>query len=127
MAFDLAGFHRRNKSHVVREWVSKLHSEAGAQYSGRPVEELRKTVTRAYDANHKAVVEGDYSRLNRFIKKITSLRLEALVKANGEVLLLEDTLDIISGKPSARVRENSYCALYTMEKEHIQAALEKLS
>jgi len=77
VAFDLAGFHRRNRSDVVREWVSKLHSEVGAQYSGRPVEELRKTVTRAYDANHKAVVDGDYSRLNRFIEKITRLRLEA--------------------------------------------------
>ena len=60
------------------------------------------------------------------VREMENVLVEALVKANGEVLLLEDILGIISRKPSARVQQNSSCALDAMEREHIQTALEKL-
>ncbi len=77
MDFDLSGFHRRSRTEVVNEWVRRLNTEVGEQYSRRPIEELHTTVSRAYDANYQAVIEGDYSALNLFIEKITRLRLEA--------------------------------------------------
>ena len=77
MAFDLGEFHRRKRTEVIREWVTRLHTEVGDQYSKRPVKELQKTVSGAYDANYHAIVYGDYRKLNQFIQKITRLRLEA--------------------------------------------------
>ena len=77
MAFDLGEFHQRNRAKVIGEWVIRLHTEVGEQYSRRPVNELEKTVSSAYDANYHAIVYGDYRKLNQFITKITRLRLEA--------------------------------------------------
>lgn len=77
MSFDLAEFHRRNRTRVIREWVTHLNTQVGEQYNRRPVKELQRTVSSAYEANYRAVVYGDYQPLNHFIEKITRLRLEA--------------------------------------------------
>jgi PAS domain S-box-containing protein len=77
LAFDLDAFHRRHKEAIIKEWMGRLHTEVGPNYSSRPLTELRKTITGAYEANHWAIALGDYSRLDKFIKAITKLRLEA--------------------------------------------------
>jgi PAS domain S-box-containing protein len=77
MAFSLAEFHKRNRDSIIREWVRRLHTEVGDQYAARPLEELQITVSAAFDADYHAIVDGDYSHINRFIYKITRMRLEA--------------------------------------------------
>src|SRR4030042_2921996 len=77
MAFNLGEFHRINRTRIIKEWVRKLHTEVGEQYSKRPLKELQRTVSEAYNAKYHVIVHGDYHHLNQFIDKITRLRLEA--------------------------------------------------
>lgn len=77
MSFDLLGFINRNRSKIIEEWVQRLHTEVGEQYSKRPLQELVGTITEAFNANSYVVVHNDFSYINKFIDKITRLRLEA--------------------------------------------------
>lgn len=77
MGFDLSGFIHRNRSQIIEKWVRRLHTEVGEQYFRRPREELMGTVTDAFDANAHVLVHNDFSYINRFIDKITQMRLEA--------------------------------------------------
>jgi PAS domain S-box-containing protein len=77
MGFDLSEFIQSNRCLIIEEWVNRLHTEVGEQYSQRPREELVGTVTEAFDANAHVLLHNDFSYINRFIKKITRMRLEA--------------------------------------------------
>ena len=77
MAFNLGEFHRRNRTKIINEWVRRLHTEVGEQYSSRPLKEVQRTVSESYDANYHVIVHEDYAPLNRFTAMITRLRLEA--------------------------------------------------
>ena len=77
MGFSLANFFHSNRRKIIDEWVDRLHKEVGDQYAARPRAELVETVTTAYDADVKAIIEDDYTAINQFINKITGMRLEA--------------------------------------------------
>ncbi len=77
MSFDLSEFHHRHRSEIIREWVKRLHAEVSDMYSQRPYEELQSTVTEAFDADYHVMIHNDYSHIDKFIDKITRMRLEA--------------------------------------------------
>lgn len=77
MAFSLAEFHHRNRNRIIKEWVRRLKSEVGDQYAQRPLEELQQTVSEAFDGDYHVMVNDDFTFINRFIEKITRMRLEA--------------------------------------------------
>jgi len=77
MGFDLSEFIQRNRLQVIEEWTDRLHQEVGEQYSRRPREELAGTVTEAFDANAHVLLHDDFGPINRFIDKVTRMRLEA--------------------------------------------------
>jgi PAS domain S-box-containing protein len=77
MNFSLADFHRRNRKKIIEEWVTRLSAEVGNRYSERPLEELFGTCSEAFEANLHVLVSNDFSYINRFIDKITQMRLEA--------------------------------------------------
>lgn len=54
-----------------------MKSEVGEQYAARNRSELYETVTNAYDADVRALIEDDYNPINRFINHITKMRLDA--------------------------------------------------
>jgi PAS domain S-box-containing protein len=77
MAFNFSDFHSRHRTGIIAEWVRRLSTQGGPQYIKRPQDELFGTVSEAFDANRKMIVDGDYTHINRFIDKITKMRLEA--------------------------------------------------
>ncbi|MCF8062585.1 MAG: PAS domain S-box protein [Deltaproteobacteria bacterium] len=76
MGFSLDDFHERHRSAIIREWVLKLKTEVGELYVRRPRRELMDTVSGAFDANREMLVRGDFGPINRFIDRITRMRLE---------------------------------------------------
>ena len=77
MAFSLAEFHKRNRANIIEEWIRRLQKEVGEQYAQRPLEELQDTVSGAFDADYHVMIHNDFSHINKFIDKITRMRLEA--------------------------------------------------
>lgn len=64
------------RNDIVREWAESL-SALSASYRTRPLHELMKTVTSAFEANHEALASGRFERMDTFIDFITAFRLEA--------------------------------------------------
>jgi len=77
MKFLIADFLQHRRSEIIDEWVNRLKTEAGEQYARRPRQELYETVGEAFEAEYNVLVNDDYSYINRFINKITKMRLEA--------------------------------------------------
>ena len=77
MTFSLAEFHERNRSDVIEEWARRLQTEVSEQYTQRPREELQVTVSEAFDADYHVIVHNDFSYIDKFIDKITRMRLRA--------------------------------------------------
>ena len=77
MDFDLAEFHDRHRDEIIREWVRLLHTEVSENYSRRSIDELTGTVTGAFLADYHVMIHDDYTYLDRFIEKITRMRLGA--------------------------------------------------
>ncbi|MBN1105190.1 MAG: PAS domain S-box protein [Deltaproteobacteria bacterium] len=75
MGFSLYDFRERNRTRIIREWVERLSTQVGEQYARRPRKELYGTCTGAFDANFHLLLHDDYGPINRFIDKITRLRL----------------------------------------------------
>jgi PAS domain S-box-containing protein len=76
MGFSLDEFHERHRTAIILEWVLKLKTEVGDLYVRRPRKELMDTVSGAFDANREVLVRGDFGPINRFIDRITLMRLE---------------------------------------------------
>jgi len=77
MGFMLEKFLIDRREAVIAEWIDRIMTEAGDQYAKRPSQELVDTVSAAYDANLSVLVHDDLKPIDQFIKKITTLRLEA--------------------------------------------------
>ncbi len=77
MGFALKTFLVENREAIIAEWIDRLNTEAGVQYAKRPRAELMETVSAAYDANIRVLVHDDFQPIDQFIRKITTLRLEA--------------------------------------------------
>ncbi|MGD9974973.1 MAG: ATP-binding protein [Desulfatirhabdiaceae bacterium] len=76
MPADWAEFLTRNRHHITTEWASRLKIEVSELYFRRPIDELRDTVAAAFDANYQALGFDQWNDLNRFIDKISRMRLE---------------------------------------------------
>jgi PAS domain S-box-containing protein len=77
MAFSIADFIRDKRDVIIAEWIKGVKTRIGEMYAGRSVEEILGTVTEAYDADLHVLLYDDYSYINRFIERITKMRLEA--------------------------------------------------
>ena len=74
---DLATLLETYHDAIVREWAHRLNTEVSDRYRQRPLEELLGTTSEAARANFAVLVKGDFSKIDRFIEKITQMRLKA--------------------------------------------------
>jgi PAS domain S-box-containing protein len=65
-----------NADDLIDEWVSRL-SVLGPHYKVRPTSELYLTVNEAFHANLEGLSTGSLGRIERFIRYITEMRLQA--------------------------------------------------
>jgi PAS domain S-box-containing protein len=77
MSFSLENFLEKNRAAVIKEWVHLLKTRVSPRYAERPRKELISTVTQAYDANTRVLLYNDFSHIDRFIEKISQMRLKA--------------------------------------------------
>lgn len=76
MAFSITDFLHAKRTAVITTWAARLKTEVGHQYARRPHKEIVATVSEAYDANARVLIENNFDDINRFIEKIASMRLE---------------------------------------------------
>lgn len=67
----------RYRGGILKEWARMLHTEVSPHYSARPIKELERTITLAFDAYRTALVENDYSKIDRTIEDISQLRFQS--------------------------------------------------
>ncbi|HOP85012.1 MAG TPA: PAS domain S-box protein [Syntrophorhabdaceae bacterium] len=72
----LANILQKNREYIIDKWINHLHTHVSKRYSERPVNELKITVSKAFDANYAALVEDDLSKTDEHIQWITELRLK---------------------------------------------------
>ncbi|HOL05154.1 MAG TPA: PAS domain S-box protein [Syntrophorhabdaceae bacterium] len=73
---DLAGIIKNYRDQMINEWIQYLHEKVSERYRGRPIDELKITVSRAFDASSAVLVENDFSKIDDHIQWITKIRLE---------------------------------------------------
>lgn len=66
---------RSLRGRVIEEWVRRLKEKVSEKYKERPDEELRITVSAAYDASTYVLLFDDYSKIDCHIEWITRARL----------------------------------------------------
>ena len=66
-----------NKTAIIAEWINSVKTQISAMYANRPEDEITATVTEAYESFICALFNNDFSHINRFIEKITRMRLTA--------------------------------------------------
>ena len=76
MSFSLEGFLKKKRTIIIKQWVDQLKTQVSPQYADRPRKELVATVSQAYDANIYVLLRNDYSYIDRFIEKISQMRLK---------------------------------------------------
>lgn len=124
---DLKRLLETHREEIMGEWVRRILTEVSERYSRRPVEEVRSTVSEATEAYFAALTEDDFSKMDRFIAKITAMRLDvgfALSEVQGafelyrtvlvpillaelDASLLRDTLDRLNRCLSHTIRRFS--------------------
>jgi PAS domain S-box-containing protein len=77
MPFSIADFFVDKRETIIAEWVDGIKTQIGGMYTGRDIEEIIGTVSEAFDANIHIILYDDFTFINRFIEKITQMRLEA--------------------------------------------------
>ena len=73
---NLAEILKTYRKRIIDEWIYRLHTEVSERYSGRQIDELSRTVSRANEANHAVLIRNDLSKINDHIRWITNLRLK---------------------------------------------------
>ncbi|MFH0784339.1 MAG: ATP-binding protein [Pseudomonadota bacterium] len=66
-----------NKTAILAEWINSVRTQISDMYINRPEDEIVGTVTEAYEAFITVLSNNDFSHINRFIEKITRMRLTA--------------------------------------------------
>lgn len=66
-----------NRTDIIEKWVHLIKTEVSDSYSIRPEEEIFETVTEAYESFISVLFSSDFNRINKFIEKITRMRLMA--------------------------------------------------
>ena len=60
---------------IISEWIRGIQTQIGERYAGRSREEILETVTEAFEGNLHVLLYEDYSLIDRFIQRITKMRL----------------------------------------------------
>jgi signal transduction histidine kinase len=134
---ELQAFLEGHRGGIIEEWVQRLHTQAGKRYAARPIEELRRTVSEAYDNNCHVLLHGDHSHIDRFIEKITRLRLEAGFSLSHVQMAFEFFREIVTPMLFHAFAPEEYlqtavrvnrCMAYTIHRfsDHYQAMHEKM-
>lgn len=71
---NLRSLLQASRNAIVDEWLYRLQTEVSPRYSGRPREELTRTISAAADANFHALLNNDFSQLDEVIEYIGQLR-----------------------------------------------------
>jgi PAS domain S-box-containing protein len=77
MRSSLIDIFHDNRTAIIAEWTHSVRTQISAMYANRPADEVVGTVTEAYDSFISALFDNDFSHINRFIEKITRMRLTA--------------------------------------------------
>ena len=134
---EMESFFERHRREIIDEWVQRLQSKTGSKYGERPLEELVETVTFAYDGNCRVLLYGDYSLIDKFIDKITRLRLDAGFSLSHVQMAFELFREIVvpmfyNAFPAERFLEATVrvnrCLAYTIHQfsDYFQSVHEKL-
>ena len=132
MGFVLEKFLINNREAIISDWIDRLMTEAGIQYAKRSHQELVRTVSAAYDANFSVLVHDDFTPIDQFIRKITTLRLEAGFLLSDVQMAFEIfrsiALPLIAAETTADefmpiVTDVNRCLIYTIHRfsDHFQA------
>ena len=122
---NLAETLKTYRKKIVDEWVYRLHTEVSERYSGRRVDELFRTVTRANEANFAVLIHNDFSKIDNHIRWITNLRLKggsSLSEVqNAYELYRTVLLPILPDELNEKnlhdaLRRMNYCLFYTITK-----------
>jgi PAS domain S-box-containing protein len=73
---DLKRLRETHRDESMGEWVRRILTEVSERYSRRPAEEVRGTISEATEAYFAALTEDDFLKMDRFISKITAMRLD---------------------------------------------------
>lgn len=76
MSFSLSAFLKKKRAIIITQWVDQLKTQVSLQYAERSRKELMATVSQAYDANTHVLLHNDFSYIDRFIEKISQMRLK---------------------------------------------------
>jgi PAS domain S-box-containing protein len=122
---NLAEILKTYRKKLVDEWVDRLHTEVSERYSGRRVDELFRTVSKANEANDAVLIDNDFSRINDHIRWITNLRLKGGFSLsevqNAYELYRTVLLPILPNELGEKdlhdaLRRMNYCLFYTITK-----------
>ena len=114
---------KKYRTQIIEEWIERLHSGPSERYRERPLDELRITVTGAYDSSHAVLIHNDFSKTACHIEWITKTRLEggfSLSEVQNayelyRVLLLPVLVKELKGpKLSKAIERLNRCLFYTI-------------
>lgn len=71
---ELLLYHRNE---IINTWMEMLHTSVSANYSALPIEDIRKSTSRATDANYALIVNNDFSKIDSVIGWIGKIRSRA--------------------------------------------------
>lgn len=136
MGFDFSSFHQQYRTHIIDQWVDRLKAHVGEQYARRPKQELEGTVTEAFDAFDRVLAIDDYAPIDRFIDKITQMRLQAGFRLSDVQKAFELYRTIVTPMLAQQVSLDSFqdatvtinrCLSYTIHRfsDHFQEMHEK--
>ena len=72
----LCDFLKNSKKEIIEKWINMLKTSISPRYSKRPYEELKHTVTLAFNGNLEIICNNNWKPIEDFIIFITKLRLE---------------------------------------------------
>ncbi len=133
---DLRNILETHRDKIIREWVSRMHTEVSERYSARPVEEITLTISEAAEANFAVLTEDDFSKMNIFIEKISRMRLDvgfSLSEVQGafelyRTVLMPILVKELDGPPLLdALQKLNNCLAHTIRKfsDYFQALHEK--
>jgi PAS domain S-box-containing protein len=124
----------KHRDRIAEEWLHRLQNEVSPAYSARPTDELRGTISDAIEANFKAIIEDDYSKLDEVIDYLGKLRGKAGFRLSEVQRAFElfrtIMLPILEEEKACRteiLERLNHCMAYTIHKfsDHFQELHER--
>ncbi|RLA84988.1 MAG: hypothetical protein DRG31_04155 [Deltaproteobacteria bacterium] len=110
---------------IVRQWAHRLHEEVSERYRQRPLEELFMTTSEAAEAYFDVLVKGNFEKIDRFIEKITQMRLGAGFRLSDvqrafelyRTILVPILVEELKGEELLDALEKlNHCLIYTISR-----------